>query len=125
MMRAPLRLESGRLVLVKAAEPAKKTVQALEKLSSSTGWITAASPPASVRVPAAVSSSSRRKSEAAKRLSSSRDFSSAPRRDEAPAMTIRRDSRGIVMGPDYEEAVRETKRWRKKRMRCNVTPVKA
>src|SRR5215467_10852261 len=52
-IRAPLRLANGRFVFVKADEPVKKMTQALSKLSSSTGWMTAASPPASVSVPAA------------------------------------------------------------------------
>src|SRR5262249_25516058 len=84
---APEVRASFRLAAVNWGEPAKKMRFAWLKLSSSTGWITAASPPASVRVPAAISSSRRRKSAAAKRLSSRRDFSSAPRREDAPAMT--------------------------------------
>src|SRR5689334_22516289 len=57
--------------------------------------MTAGSPPASVKVPAAVSSSTREISHPAKRLSSSKDFSSAPRREEAPAITMRWESRGV------------------------------
>src|SRR5437667_10833073 len=51
--------------------------------------MTAASPAASVSVPTDRSSSTSPKSEAAKRDSSRRDLSSAPRREEAPAMTMR------------------------------------
>src|SRR2546430_7850820 len=47
------------------------------------------SPPASVNVPAATSSSTSRKSHAAKRLSSSNDFSSVPSSEDAPAITMR------------------------------------
>src|SRR5579871_1223896 len=60
--------------------------------------MTTASPPASVRVPAASSSSSSRKSDAANRPCSSSDFNSAPSKDEAPAITIRIDFRSRDMG---------------------------
>src|SRR6266849_3839287 len=85
---------AGRLRSVNAAEPAKKMNFAREKLPSSTGWITAGSPAASVNVPTAISSSSSEKSQPAKRLSSSKDLSSAPRREDAPAITMRWESRG-------------------------------
>src|SRR6266478_9801393 len=104
-IRAPLFLARSKFLLLNAGEPVKNTIQALLKLSSSTGWIIAASPPASVSIPAKVSSSTRRKSDAAKRLSSRSAFSSAPSREEAPAMTILRDSRGVAT--DQDEAERE------------------
>src|SRR5215471_5071811 len=111
-----------RLAFVNAAEPVKNTNRALSKLPSSTGWITVASPPASVKVPAASSSSSNRKSQPANLLSSSKDFSSAPRSEDAPAITIRWDSRSME---GMNHAVRDTIRWRKKRIRCNVNPTTA
>src|SRR5438477_4065234 len=96
-IRAPLRLARSRFRFVKPAEPAKKIIQAFLKLSSSTGWMMAGSPPASVRSPATDSSSTRRKSQAAKLLSSKTDLSSAPSSEDAPAITTRRDSRAVVI----------------------------
>src|SRR6476620_11314869 len=52
----------------------------------------AGSPPASVRVPATVSSSTKERSQLAKLLSSKRDLTSAPSREDAPASTIRWES---------------------------------
>ena len=63
MMTAPLRCANARFARVNSLEPVKNTKRARSKLSSSTGWMTAGSPPASVSVPAASSSSSRRKSD--------------------------------------------------------------
>src|SRR5438046_6976008 len=74
--------------------------------------MTAGSPPASVSVPAAPSSSSSRKSQPANLLSSSNDFSSAPSSEDAPVITIRLDSRSME---GMNHAVRETSRCRRKR----------
>src|SRR6266849_228439 len=107
MTVAPEPRAAGRLRWLKASEAVKKTSLAWEKLPSSTGWMTAASPAASVSVPAAVSSSRREKAQPAKRLSCRRDFSSAPRREDALAIMMRWESRGVDI--DYE--VREATRW--------------
>jgi len=50
MTMAPDSRAAGRLRSVNAAEPVKKTNFARTKLPSSTGWMTAGSPAASVRV---------------------------------------------------------------------------
>src|SRR5438552_1971473 len=71
--------------------------------------MTAASPAASVSVPTDKSSSTRRKSEAAKRDSSRRDLSSAPRREEAPAMTMRVEAMSSQL-----KIIREAGRWSEK-----------
>src|ERR1700676_337851 len=57
----------------------------------------AGSPAASVSVPTAISSSSKEKSHPAKRLSSRSDLSSAPSREDAPAITMRWDTRARGM----------------------------
>src|SRR5438552_5525379 len=72
--------------------------------------MTAASPAASVSVPTDRSSSTSPKSEAAKRDSSRRDLSSAPRREEAPAMTMRVEAMSCQL-KIIREAGRRSKRW--------------
>src|SRR5260221_3012553 len=72
--------------------------------------MTAASPAASVSVPTDGSSSTRRKSEAAKRDSSRRDLSSAPRREEAPAMTMRVEAMSCQL-KIIREAGRRSEKW--------------
>src|SRR5258706_16471840 len=81
--------------------------------------MTAASPAASVSVPTDGSSSTRRKSEAAKRDSSRRDLSSAPRREEAPAMAMRVEAMSCQL-----KIIREAGRWSeasKERLDCGWT----
>src|SRR5712672_2782780 len=107
---APDSRAAERLRSVNAAEPVKKMSLARSKVPSSTGWMTAGSPPASVSVPATVSSSTNERSQLANRLSSRRDFSSAPSGEEAPAITIRWESLEADMksrGPRRSNAMAE------------------
>src|SRR6516225_5518655 len=83
MMVAPASRDGARHCFAKALEPVRKTYFAAWNVSSSTRWMKAASPAASVRVPATSSSSTRRKSQVAKMLSSRRDFTSFPSNHDA------------------------------------------
>ena len=66
MTVAPARSAAGVRWAANRPEPVKKTKRVRSKLVSSTAWMTAASPPSSVRVPASDSSSRRRISPAGK-----------------------------------------------------------
>src|SRR5258706_14648508 len=84
MTIAPESRAAGRLRLVNAAEPAKKMSFAREKVPSSTGWITAGAPPASVNVPAAGCSSTKDRTQQAEGLFSRRGFKLCARGDGGP-----------------------------------------
>ncbi len=72
----PASLAGPRHCFPNPCELARNANRAPRNVSSSTRWISAASPPASVKIPAASSSSTSRKSHPANRLSSKSDFTS-------------------------------------------------